>query len=167
MLAVSGASGINPAQMGVILAYTSTLHCCLACIVYLLMGLPAQLSQILGVVTRQSAEVENYMNSVERVVHYSRGDLIEQEAPHEKPDTKPPSTWPSTGAIKMEGVTMAYRKDLPDVLKGQLVKPIYNMLDANVWIRHHCRHQGRGEDRRRGANRCREIKSNACTVPHH
>jgi ATP-binding cassette subfamily C (CFTR/MRP) protein 1 len=71
-----------------------------------------------SIITRQSAEVENYMNSVERVVHYSRGDLIEQEAPHEKPDVRPPKEWPSQGAIKIQDVRMSYRKDLPDVLRG-------------------------------------------------
>jgi ATP-binding cassette, subfamily C (CFTR/MRP), member 1 len=71
-----------------------------------------------GMITRQTAEVENYMNSVERVVHYSRGDLIAQEAPHEKPDVKLPAEWPARGAIRIKDVRMSYRKDLPDVLKG-------------------------------------------------
>jgi ATP-binding cassette subfamily C (CFTR/MRP) protein 1 len=68
--------------------------------------------------TRQSAEVENYMNSVERVVHYARGDLIAQEAPHERPETRPAPAWPAHGAIRMRDVRMAYRPDLPDVIRG-------------------------------------------------
>jgi ATP-binding cassette subfamily C (CFTR/MRP) protein 1 len=52
------------------------------------------------------------------VVHYSRGDLIEQEAQHEKPDTKPPAQWPPEGAIEFKDIRMAYRKGLPEVLKG-------------------------------------------------
>lgn len=58
------------------------------------------------------------MNSVERVVHYSRSDLIEQEAPHEIPDHKPPGDWPSGGAIEFKDVVMSYRPGLPAILKG-------------------------------------------------
>ncbi|EPQ52646.1 ABC protein [Gloeophyllum trabeum ATCC 11539] len=100
MLCVAGISGINPAQIGLVLTYTTSLV------------------QLCGMVTRQTAETENYMNSVERVIHYSRGDLIEQEAPHEKPDCKPLSNWPSEGAIEFRDVKMSYRKGLPLVLKG-------------------------------------------------
>jgi ATP-binding cassette, subfamily C (CFTR/MRP), member 1 len=73
------------------------------------------------VVTRQSAEVENYMNSVERVVQYSRRDLIEQEAPHEVPGHKPAESWPAEGAINFENIRMRYRPGLPEVLKGTLL----------------------------------------------
>lgn len=58
------------------------------------------------------------MNSVERVVHYSRSDLIEQEAPYEKDDMKPPPAWPSRGGIEFKDVVMSYRAGLPDVLQG-------------------------------------------------
>lgn len=51
-------------------------------------------------------------------MHYARGDLIAQEAPHERPDTRPPPEWPTRGEIRMRDVTMAYRKDLPDVIRG-------------------------------------------------
>lgn len=85
------------------------------------MSTPANLAAVCAAVTRQSAEVENYMNAVERVVHYSRGDNIEQEAPHHILEAQPPPAWPAAGAIKIENVTMAYRKNLPNVLKGELV----------------------------------------------
>lgn len=52
------------------------------------------------------------------VVQYSRRDLIEQEAPHEIPDHKPPPEWPSEGAIEFKGIRMSYRAGLPEVLKG-------------------------------------------------
>lgn len=65
---------------------------------------------------RQSAEVENNMNSVERVVHY--GKEIEQESPHELPDSKPPAPWPSKGRIELKDVVLSYRPGLPPVLKG-------------------------------------------------
>lgn len=41
---------------------------------------------------RQSAEVENDMNGVERIVHYATH--VEQEPPHEIPSSKPPPEWP-------------------------------------------------------------------------
>ncbi|KDQ57350.1 hypothetical protein JAAARDRAFT_194496 [Jaapia argillacea MUCL 33604] len=117
IFAVVGVSGINPAQIGLVLTYTTSL------------------TQLCGMLTRQYAEVENYMNSVERgtvlhiylfnamthslkVVHYSEGDHIDKEAPHEIPDCKPPSLWPARGAVDFRDVRMSYRKGLPEVLKG-------------------------------------------------
>ncbi len=85
-------------------------------------------------VTRQSAEVEGYMNAVERgkhhltistesdrqhvVVNFSQGNVIEQEAPHFIEATKPPPHWPDRGALKFDNVQMSYRPGLPKVLKG-------------------------------------------------
>ncbi|KAI0833290.1 ABC protein [Trametes gibbosa] len=101
LLAVTNASGINPAQIGLVLTYTTSL------------------TQLCGLVTRQSAEVENYMSSVERiVVEYSREDKIPQEAPHEIATEKPPPEWPTKGAVEFKEVVMRYREGLPLVLKG-------------------------------------------------
>lgn len=58
------------------------------------------------------------MNAVERAVHYTREDLIDQEPPHDIPERKPPTDWPSSGAIQFKDVVMSYRKGLPPVLKG-------------------------------------------------
>lgn len=69
-----------------------------------------------GWMVRQSAEVENSMNGVERILHYA--NHIEQEAPHEIPDAKPPASWPATGEVQMRDVVLAYRPGLPPVLKG-------------------------------------------------
>ena len=69
-----------------------------------------------GWIVRQGAEVENNMNSVERVVHYARA--IEQEAPHELPEKKPPASWPAHGRIEINNVVLKYRPELPSVLKG-------------------------------------------------
>lgn len=52
------------------------------------------------------------------VVHYSRGDRIDQEAPHEIPDKKPTPEWPTHGAISFKEVSMTYRPGLPNVLHG-------------------------------------------------
>ncbi|KAF8071690.1 ABC protein [Lyophyllum atratum] len=100
IFAVAGVSGISPAQVGLVLTYTTTL------------------TQLCGMLTRQTAEVENYMNAVERVVHYSRSDLVDQEAPFEIPDQKPPLDWPQRGDIEFKQVSMSYRPGLPKVLRG-------------------------------------------------
>ncbi|GLB40166.1 putative ABC protein [Lyophyllum shimeji] len=100
MFAAIGVSGISPAQVGLVLTYTTTL------------------TQLCGLLTRQTAEVENYMNSVERVVHYSRSDFIEQEAPFEIPGSQPPPDWPQKGDIEFRQVSMCYRPGLPKVLRG-------------------------------------------------
>ena len=56
------------------------------------------------------------MNSVERVVHYA--NEIEQEAPFEIPDHKPPVPWPSQGQVEIKDVVLKYRPEPPPVLKG-------------------------------------------------
>ncbi|KAG0698327.1 ABC protein, partial [Suillus ampliporus] len=104
LLAVIDVSGINAAQIGLVLTYTT------------------MLSQMCGLVTRQTADVENYMNSVERLVQYVEGDTIPQEAPHEIEERKPPAQWPEYGAVEFNDVKMAYRPGLPDVLRGISVK---------------------------------------------
>ena len=65
---------------------------------------------------RQSAEVENDMNSVERVLHYATE--VEQEARNEIPEKKPAAPWPSQGQIEMKDVVLKYRPGLPVVIKG-------------------------------------------------
>ncbi|EKM58258.1 uncharacterized protein PHACADRAFT_171522 [Phanerochaete carnosa HHB-10118-sp] len=100
MLAVAAVSGINSAQIGLVLTYTTSL------------------TQQGSVVTRTSAEVENYMAAVETLTHYSHGNYVEPEAPHEVPEKKPPADWPQQGAIKFNNIVMRYRPGLPYVLKG-------------------------------------------------
>nr|GAT50189.1 ABC protein [Mycena chlorophos] len=116
VFAVVGVSGISPAQIGLVLTYTT------------------QLTQLCAMVTRQTAELENCacleldlcitqhvtdMNSVERVVHYSRQDLVPQEAAYESDmDLKPSPEWPSRGAVQFKNLQMSYRPGLPKVLHG-------------------------------------------------
>ncbi|KAJ6475599.1 ABC protein [Mycena sanguinolenta] len=101
IFAAVGVSGITAGEIGLILTYTTTL------------------SQMFSVTTRMSAEVENYMNSVERVIHYTRSDVVPREAAYEStPENKPAADWPAHGAIEFKGVTMAYRPGLPNVLHG-------------------------------------------------
>ncbi|KAG1832564.1 ABC protein [Suillus subalutaceus] len=104
LLAVIDVSGINAAQIGLVLTYTTSL------------------SQMCSLVTRQTADVENYMNSVERLVQYVEGDTIPQEAPHEIQERKPLAQWPEHGAVEFNDVKMAYRPGLPNVLRGISIK---------------------------------------------
>ncbi|KAM6985056.1 ATP-binding cassette sub-family C member 4-like [Aplochiton taeniatus] len=62
---------------------------------------------------RQSAEVENMMISVERVVEYTE---LEREAPWET-DKRPPPEWPEHGLITFDRVNFSYRVDGPLVLR--------------------------------------------------
>ncbi|XP_028291453.1 ATP-binding cassette sub-family C member 4 isoform X2 [Gouania willdenowi] len=63
---------------------------------------------------RQSAEIENMMTSVERVVEYSE---LESEALWET-DKLPPSDWPKTGSITFDRVNFSYSASEPLVLKN-------------------------------------------------
>ncbi|KAF9466563.1 ABC transporter [Collybia nuda] len=98
LLTVGTRYTISPAQTGLVLSYILSVQ------------------QAFGWLVRQSAEVENNMNSVERIVHYAT--RIEQEAPHELSENKPPSGWPTKGRVELENVVLSYRPELPPVLKG-------------------------------------------------
>lgn len=98
MLTVGTRFTISPAQTGLVLAYILSVQ------------------QAFGWMVRQSAEVENNMNSVERIVHYATE--IEQEAAHEIPDMKPPQSWPAHGEVELKDIVLNYRSELPPVLKG-------------------------------------------------
>ncbi|KAF8199630.1 ATP-binding cassette transporter YOR1 [Pholiota molesta] len=89
---------ISPSQTGLVLSYILSVQ------------------QAFGWMVRQSAEVENNMNSVERIVYYAQD--IEQEALHEMPDKKPPPSWPAEGRVELKDVVLSYRPELPAVLKG-------------------------------------------------
>ncbi|KAG2142222.1 ABC protein [Suillus bovinus] len=100
LLAVMDISGINAAQIGLMLTYTTFL------------------SQTCSQLTKLAADVENYMNSVERLVQYVASDTMPQEAPHEIEERKPLAQWPEHGAVEFNNVKMAYRPGLPSVLRG-------------------------------------------------
>nr|XP_057938958.1 ATP-binding cassette sub-family C member 4-like isoform X2 [Doryrhamphus excisus] len=63
---------------------------------------------------RQSAEIENMMTSVERVVEYTE---LKSEAAWET-DTMPPPDWPKRGFITFDSVNFSYSADDPLVLKN-------------------------------------------------
>ncbi|KAG2138357.1 ABC protein [Suillus clintonianus] len=104
LLTVIDVSGINAAQIGLVLTYTTSL------------------SQMCTLLTKQTADVENAMNAVERLAQYVEGDTITQEAPYEIEERKPPAYWPEHGAVEFNDIKMAYRPGLPNVLKGISVK---------------------------------------------
>ncbi|KAI0041202.1 ABC transporter [Auriscalpium vulgare] len=98
MLTVGTRFSISPAKSGVTLSYILSIQ------------------QAFGFMVRQLAEVENDMNSVERIVYYAQH--VEQEAPHEIPDHKPTPPWPGEGKVEIKDVVLKYRPELPAVLKG-------------------------------------------------
>lgn len=99
IMAVKGGGGLKASEIALCLTYMT------------------QITQILGMVTRQSAEVENNMNAVERIRYYSDGS-VPQEASYEEDEVKPPPDWPAQGAISFTNIVMSYRNGLPAVLKG-------------------------------------------------
>ncbi|KAI9335963.1 P-loop containing nucleoside triphosphate hydrolase protein [Obelidium mucronatum] len=78
--------GLNSGTVGLLLTYS------------------LQLVGTLQWAVRQSAEVENMMISVERVLEYSS---LEAEAPP-KTDVEPPTEWPSQGELEITNMSMAY-----------------------------------------------------------
>ena len=70
--------------------------------------------QLFQVTVYQFAEIENSMNSTERIHHY--GKYLEQEASSRMGEVRP--SWPEKGEIVFSNVRMRYRPDLPLVLKG-------------------------------------------------
>ncbi|KAK9896913.1 hypothetical protein P389DRAFT_194562 [Cystobasidium minutum MCA 4210] len=96
IIAVLEATRTNPSQIGLALSY----------IIAIQMGFTFAV--------RQLAEVENDMNSVERLTHYGRE--LEQEAAYEIAGTTPPKEWPQRGEITFKDVKLRYRPGLPLVL---------------------------------------------------
>jgi ABC-type multidrug transport system fused ATPase/permease subunit len=118
MLAVGERFSVSPAQTGVVLAYILSVQ--QAFVDHLVFCFPRTLmfGSSFGWMVRQSAEVENDMNSVERVLHYATE--VEQEAANEIPENKPPAPWPSRGHIEIKDIVLKYRPGLPAVIKGMV-----------------------------------------------
>ncbi|KAG1747124.1 ABC transporter [Suillus paluster] len=98
LLTVGTRFSISPGQTGVALSYI------------------VMVQQSFTYMVRQLSEVENCMNSVERVMHYAKE--VEQEAAHVVENSPAPADWPSQGEIVMKDVVLRYRPELPPVLKG-------------------------------------------------
>jgi len=99
--------------------------------------------QSFGWLVRQSAEVENDMkyvakircldyqspddrnySSVERLIHYAT--KLEQEAPHEIPEKKPPEDWPKRGELVLKDVEML-------VLSDEIARQC-NLCSCNIFV---------------------------------
>lgn len=105
MLTVGTRFTLSPGQTGVALSYILTAQ------------------SIWSYVIRQSAEIENNMSAVERIVHYATA--IEQEAEHrcgDRDEKLITDKWPAQGEIEFKGASAAHRKELPDVLHGISLK---------------------------------------------
>ena len=96
ILIVTSRFSVNPSIGGLVLSYMLSIV------------------QLLQVIVYQFAEVENHMNSTERIYYY--GECLEQEAPLYIGEV--PATWPEHGEIVFSDVQMRYRPSLPLVLKG-------------------------------------------------
>lgn len=69
--------------------------------------------QMLQFTVRQAADVDNNMNSVERIDYYGR--QVEQEAPSHTFDVDP--QWPSKGEVIFQNAHLRYRPGLPFALE--------------------------------------------------
>ncbi|EUC66120.1 ABC transporter protein YOR1, putative [Rhizoctonia solani AG-3 Rhs1AP] len=99
LLCVGARFTISPAQTGVVVSYMLTIQASF------------------GWAVRQSAEIENNMNGVERIVFYAKE--TEQEASHDAHPGEPDSsTWPLAGEIIVQNAVVRYRPELPPVLNG-------------------------------------------------
>ncbi|USP75306.1 hypothetical protein yc1106_02580 [Curvularia clavata] len=96
ILVVTSRFSVDPSIAGLVLSYILTIV------------------QMIQFTVRQLAEVENNMNSTERIHHY--GSQLEEEAPLHMGEVRP--TWPEHGEIVFNNVEMRYRDGLPLVLKG-------------------------------------------------
>ncbi|KAK5164037.1 ATP-binding cassette transporter yor1 [Saxophila tyrrhenica] len=96
ILVVTSRFSISPSTGGLVLSYILTIV------------------QMIQFTVRQLAEVENNMNSTERIHYY--GTQLEEEAPLHLGDV--PADWPQKGEIVFDDVQMRYREGLPLVLHG-------------------------------------------------
>lgn len=75
-----------------------------------------QISVFISWAVIQFTETESQMNSVERVVHYTKLDIESTETI--KKENEPPKSWPEKGEIIFDNFQMRYRSGLELVLKG-------------------------------------------------
>lgn len=101
LLSVNRVFNISAASVGLLLSYV--------------LEIAGQLSMVLRIYT----QLENEMNSVERLHSYAT--YLPQEAPAIITENRPRETWPEKGEIKFEKASMAYREGLPLALKDLTV----------------------------------------------
>lgn len=98
MLSVSGSLRLKPATIGLLVTNITLIASELS-------GMTALLTQ-----------VENDMNSAERLIHYATS-LPQEEDEHSKGFEPEKKLWPKSGTMSFKNVTMLYRSGLPPVLK--------------------------------------------------
>lgn len=96
ILVVTARFTINPSIGGLVLSYILSIV------------------QMMQFTVRQLAELENNMNSTERIHYYATG--LDEEAPLKLLDV--PKSWPDKGEIIFDNVQMRYRPNLPLVLQS-------------------------------------------------
>ncbi|XP_022166683.1 probable multidrug resistance-associated protein lethal(2)03659 [Myzus persicae] len=74
------------------------------------------LSTMFQWVMRHSADLENQMTSVERILEYT--DVPQESALETAPDKLPPTDWPNNGQIIFKQLYLRYDLDTPFVLKN-------------------------------------------------
>lgn len=78
---------------------------------------------------RQTAEIENQMTSVERVLEYA--DLPSEPALESQPKHRPPTNWPNSGKIIFSDLSFKYSENSNFVLRNlnfqvnPMVKKLY------------------------------------------
>ncbi|KAI5952854.1 hypothetical protein KGF54_003721 [Candida jiufengensis] len=98
LLCVNRIFNVSAASTGLILSYV--------------LQIAGQLSMLI----RTFTQVENEMNSAERLNSYASN--LPEEAPYVITENAPPPNWPSEGVISFDRVSLAYRPGLPLVLKN-------------------------------------------------
>ena len=79
-----------------------------------------QIAGQLSMLIRTFTQVENEMNSAERLNAYATN--LPEEAPYVITENTPPPSWPTKGSIEFEHASLAYRPGLPLVLKDLTFK---------------------------------------------
>ena len=98
LLAVNRVFNISAASTGLVISSTFTIP------------------NILSMLIRTYTELENQMNSVERLSEFAF--RLPQEAPYMITETSPPPQWPQQGRITFANVSMRYREGLPNSIKN-------------------------------------------------
>eukprot|EP01155_Anaeramoeba_flamelloides_P023514 Anaeramoba_flamelloidesa807701_5206.p1 GENE.a807701_5206~~a807701_5206.p1 ORF type:complete len:948 (-),score=243.47 a807701_5206:15-2858(-) len=78
-------------------------------------SLSVGIASLFSMIVRNFAELEKSMNSIERIIEYSK---IDKEAKLEIQETRPHQNWPNKGQIEFKNIKMRYREGLKPVLKG-------------------------------------------------
>lgn len=99
ILSVSGSLRLKPATIGLLVTNIT------------------QIASELSGMTSLLTQVENDMNSAERLIHYATS-LPQEEDENIKGLEPEKKLWPKSGLMSFKDVTMLYRSGLPPVLKG-------------------------------------------------